>query len=279
MKVSLPRVTTSRMLPFALAAAALLSLPSLGWAPTAVERDVTGLWHGFFLSNLTGESGPFTIDISSQRHHRFGGTLDTGDLMIPFEGTLSASLHFTVVGRGTDGTFVVNRGHLMPNGDDGTAFARSNYRLTTADGVTDVGSLSFLQDFKATNPPQLSDVSRWQGDITAADGSSLGTVGVRLFAPPPSDRNLKPSFFLGEATVGGMTFPFEVTVSDADAKGDSLVHALGRNAAVTFTVNGLFMGPSVSGGHIDASFSARYADGSGLRGTFNLSPADLSTGR
>ena len=95
----------------------------------------------------------------------------------------------------------------------------------------------------------------------------------------PGSRKRGPSISYVPATVGGMTFPFEVTVSDADAKGDSLVHALGRNAAVTFTVNGLFMGPSVSGGHIDASFSARYADGSGLRGTFNLSPADLSTGR
>ncbi len=274
MKIFFGRVSTRRILPFALAAVAVLSFPRRGWAPTAVEYAVDGEWHGFFLSDVNGESGPFTINNTTQRNRRFGGTLDTGNLMIPYEGTLAASLHFTVVGRGSEGKFVVNHGDLMPNGDDGTAFARSDYRLRPVDGMTDTGSLIFLQDFKATNPPQLSQVTHWQGDVTAADGSSLGMVDVMLVPPDPANRDEKPSFFMGQATLGGMTFPFEVTISDRNADGESQVHALGRNAGVTFTVNGMFMGDSVFEWCINAAFSAEYADGSMLRGTFDLAPVD-----
>ncbi len=273
MRISLGRMAR-RMVPCAVAAVAVLSFPRLGWAPTAVEYDVAGPWHGFFLSDVNGESGPFTINNTAVRNRRFGGMLETGGLMIPYEGTLSASFHFTVVGRGSEGKFVVNRGDLMPNGGDGTAFAGSDYRLTTGDGMTDTGSLIFLQDFKATNPPPLWQVSRWRGEVTAADGTPLGPVDVMLTPPSPINRDLKPSFFMGQATVGDVTFPFEVTISDRDAKGQSMVHALGRNAAVTFTVSGMFTGESVFQGRIDAAFFAQYADGSMLRGTFDLSPFD-----
>ncbi len=78
---------TKRIMPFALAAIAVLCIPGRAWAPTAVEYAVVGTWHGFFLSSLTGESGPFTINNTEQRNRRFGGTLDVGNLMIPYEGT------------------------------------------------------------------------------------------------------------------------------------------------------------------------------------------------
>jgi hypothetical protein len=77
---------------------------------------------------------------------------------------------------------------------------------------------------------------------------------------------------MGEATLGDMTFPFEVTVSDPGATGESRVHALGLNAGVMFLVSGMFGGEATRGPHIDARFSATYADGSLLQGTFSLAP-------
>ena len=270
---NLGRERTRGIMPFALAAAIVALLPGRAWAPTAVEYSVAGPWHGFFLSAMTGETGPFEINNTSQRNRRFGGTLDVGGLMVPYEGTLAASGRFTVVGRGSEGKFVVNQGDLMVNGD-GTAFAQSDFRLTTADGATDTGTLLFLHDFKATNPPQLPQISRvWRGPVTAEDGTPLGMVAVTLV---PSDG--KASFFLGEATLGDMTFPFEVTVSDVGATGESLVHALGLNAGVMFLVSGLFGGEATRGPHIDATFSATYADGSVLKGTFSLAPVSTVSG-
>lgn len=264
---NLGRASTRVIMPFALAAAIVALLPGRAWAPTAVEYSVAGPWHGFFLSSMTGETGPFEINNTSMRNRRFGGTLDVGGLMVPYEGTLAASGRFTVVGRGSEGKFVVNQGELMVNGD-GTAFAQSDFRLTTADGATDMGTLLFLHDFKATNPPQLPQISlEWRGPVTSADGQPLGMVDVTL---SPSDG--KASFFMGEATLGDMTFPFEVTVSDPGATGESRVHALGLNAGVMFLVSGMFGGEATRGPHIDARFSATYADGSVLQGTFSLAP-------
>ena len=54
--------------------------------------------------------------------------------------------------------------------------------------------------------------------------------------------------------------------------GESRVHALGLNAGVMFLVSGLFGGEGTRGPHIDARFSATYADGSVLQGTFSLAP-------
>ncbi len=264
--------TTKQIMPFALAAIAVLCIPGRAWAPTAVEYAVGGTWHGFFLSSLTGESGPFTINNTDQRNRRFGGTLDVGNLMIPYEGTLAASGRFTVVGRGSDGKFEVNHGELMVNGD-GTAFAQSSFRLTAADGTTDKGSLLFLQDFKAAHPPQLSQVRDWMGPVVSSDGKPLGMVEVML-SPPDASRGTLTSFFMGQATLGDVTFPFEVTISDRDAEGASLVHALGRNAGVMFLVNGRFMGESTFEWCINATFSATYADGSVLQGRFNLTPVN-----
>jgi len=275
MKAFTSRSKTTRIMPFALAVIALLSFPRPGWAPTAVEYAFAGMWHGFFLSSLTGETGPFAINNSSQRNRRFGGTLDVGNLMIPYEGTLAASGRFTVVGRGSEGMFVVNQGDLMVNGD-GTAFARSDFRLTPSDGGTDEGTLIFLHDFKALDPPQLPRISReWRGPVTAADGTVIGTVDVML--SPPTNPEDMPSSFQGQATLsetlGGMTFPFEVTISDAKG-GQSLVHALGMNAGVTFMVSGTFTDDPDSGPHIQATFSAEYADGGMLNGGFSLRPFD-----
>src|SRR5436189_5034752 len=101
---------TRQIMPFALAAIGLLCIPGRAWAPTAVEYSVAGMWHGFFLSSLTGESGPFTINNTEQRNRRFGGTLDVGTLMIPYEITLAASDRFPVVDRGTDGNFEEHHG-------------------------------------------------------------------------------------------------------------------------------------------------------------------------
>jgi hypothetical protein len=263
---------TKQIMPFALAAIAVLCIPGRAWAPTAVEYAIAGMWHGFFLSSLTGESGPFTINNTDQRNRRFGGTLDVGNLMIPYEGTLAASGRFTVVGRGSDGKFEVNHGELMVNGD-GTAFAQSDFKLRTAGGMPDTGSLIFLQDFKATHPPQLSQVHDWMGPVVSSDGKPLGMVEVML-SPPDPTRDTLPSFFMGQASLGDMTFPFEVTISDRDAEGASLVHALGRNAGVMFLVNGRFMGESIFEWCINATFSATYADGSVLQGSFNLTPVD-----
>jgi hypothetical protein len=262
---------TKQIMPFALAVIGVLCIPGRAWAPTAVEYAVSGMWHGFFLSSLTGESGPFTINNTEQRNRRFGGTLDVGNLMIPYEGTLAASGRFTVVGRGSDGKFEVNHGELMPNGD-GTAFAQSSFRLTGAEGATDKGSLLFLHDFKATHPPQLPQIALdWAGPVVSADGKPLGMVEVML-APSDPTRDALTSFFMGEATLGGTTFPFEVTVSDPDASGESRVHALGRNGDVAFLVNGVFNGGVLAAPKIEATFSATYADGSVLRGTFSLGP-------
>jgi len=260
---------TRQIMPFALAAIGLLCIPGRAWAPTAVEYAVVGMWHGFFLSSLTGETGPFTISNTSQRNRRFVGTLDVGDLMIPYEGTLTHG-RFTVVGRGADGKFVVNHGELMVN-RDGTAFAQSDFRLTPAGGPTDQGSLLFLQDFKATHPPQLPLIALdWAGPVVSADGKPLGMVEVML-APPDPTRE-PGSFFMGEATLGGATFPFEVTISDPAASGESQVHAIGRNRDVTFTVSGTFNGGLTAPPEIEATFAATYADGSVLRGTFSLAP-------
>ena len=272
---NLGRARTRGIMPFALAAAIVALLPGRAWAPTAVEYSVAGPWHGFFLSAITGETGPFEINNTSMRNRRFGGTLDVGGLMVPYEGTLAASGRFTVVGRGSEGKFVVNQGELMVNGD-GTAFAQSDFKLTTADGATDMGTLLFLHDFKATNPPQLPQISReWRGPVTSADGQPLGMVDVML---SPSASDSKASFFLGEATLGDMTFPFEVAVSDPGATGESRVHALGLNAGVMFLVSGVLGGEATRGPHIDARFSATYADGSVLQGTFSLAPVGSEPG-
>ncbi len=68
----------------------------------------------------------------------------------------------------------------MPNGD-GTAFALSSFRLTTADGATDRGSLLFLHDFKATHPPQLPQIDLdWAGPVVSADGSATYADGSVL---------------------------------------------------------------------------------------------------
>lgn len=283
MKTFVGRSTTRLIMPVALAAALVALVPSRAWAPTAVEYAIAGMWHGFFLSDVNGDSGPFTINNTSMRNRRFGGTLDVGDLMIPYQGTLAEPFRFTVVGRGADGMFVVNQGTLMVNGDGVTAFAHSNYRLTTADGTTDTGTLIFLQDFKAKNPPQLSRVRDWTGPVMAG-GTQIGMVNVML--SPPANQEEMPSFFMGEATVtlftgdatqSRMTFPFEVTISDRNADGESLVHALGRNAGVMFKVDGMFMGgENVFEWCINATFSAEYADGSMLNGSFGLTPVETN---
>src|SRR5437867_2496556 len=108
---------TRVVMPVALAAALVALVPTRAWAPTAVEYAIAGMWHGFFLSDVNGDSGPFTINNTSMRNRRFGGTLDVGDLMIPYQGTLAEPFRFTVVGRGAEGMFVVNQGTLMVNGD------------------------------------------------------------------------------------------------------------------------------------------------------------------
>ncbi len=271
----------NRLLRTALAAAALTALLAaapLAHAGAPLVHDVTGDWHGFFQSSLTGEVGTFKLHIPFMQQRRFTGELHVPNplvepttLKIPFDGTLAASLRFNVVGKGEHGMFVVN-GDAHPLGD-GTAWALAGFRLTTAQG-TDQGTLFFLQAFHADDPPSLA--RDWAGTFTLEGQPEPGRVTVCI--SDQQDSGFAGMATLGEPERGGMVFPFAGTVSDlmtGEQGMESLLHAIGHTPEVMFRINGMFTPDATGEGGdvITAQFVATFGDGSVRPGSFTLVPA------
>src|SRR6185295_20382442 len=127
------------------------------------EPDVTGIWNGFFISNtVEGDAGVVRLVIDSQKNRRFGGTLHVNPgsgFEIPFDGTLAASGHFTVIGNGPMGRFVVTGQYQ--EGARGVQYANAQYRLWVPGQPIDEGTLDLLQ---VPKQPAAQDLGgAWQG--------------------------------------------------------------------------------------------------------------------
>lgn len=226
--------------------------------PTAVEYS--GRSQGFFLSDLTGQIGTFSIQLTRAENRRYDGVLMSPTLpaAIPFGVTVSASNNFTAIGMG--GSFVVNHGSVQLFGD-GSWRASADYRLRTPQG-TDVGSLVFLRSFNVANPAQLP-VAMY-GRFLRDDGQT-GDLSLRL--------SQKGSEFQGVAMFAGIPFPFVGTVGAApppegDKIGSAPVHAISVSAAGNLTIDGSF-----SNGILIGMVKGTLADGSTHSATFELVPA------
>jgi hypothetical protein len=250
----------SRTLVLAVVAAAALAL-GVGQAPahsdpTAVE-DLAGHWQGFFDSSVTGEVGPFALDMRASHNRQLDGLLSSPTLQtsLPFHVTVSASDVFNAVSPG--GNFVV---HGMQ--DEFIWFERADYKLRQG-GMTDLGTLHFFKSFSGLPAVQLPTELR--GSFVRDDGQTGEIIIVA--------RGQRGNDFFGEATFGGIPFPlpFLGSIDALDANGMASLRALSVSPAGTFLITGDWNG--IGDPHIHGMVHATFADGSVHTADFDLVPA------
>ncbi|HYT69308.1 MAG TPA: hypothetical protein VEL51_23010 [Vicinamibacterales bacterium] len=170
------------------------------------EPEAGGFWNGFFTSMSTpGDQGVVRLDITAQKNRRFVGTLHVNPgsgFIIPFEGTLSASGQFSVVGKGAMGRFMVNGQYREVV--RGVLRADATYRLWAA-GAIDEGDLHLLQE-----PTQVrADLAGlWGGYYISDVFGTRGDVALSIEANDP--RKGVPSRGTMTGRVGNMTFTFAI---------------------------------------------------------------------
>jgi hypothetical protein len=245
------------------AAAALALGTGQVWAhsdPTAVEYS--GRWQGFFQSSITGEIGPFTLDLAATHNRQLDGTLSSPTLpmLLPFHVTVAASDVFTAVSPG--GNFVVHGTQ-----DAGFIwFEHGDYKLRQG-GVTDLGTLDFFKSFPDQGAVQLP--SALDGTFVRDDGQAGEIIVVC--------RPQEGSAFQGIATFGGLPFPFLGSIGAPDDGGMAPVRALSVSPAGTLLITGVW-DTGAPQPHMDGVVRASFADGSVHTADFELIPAVQTNG-
>jgi hypothetical protein len=252
-----------RTIVLAVVAAAALAL-GVGQAParsypTAVE-NLAGHWQGFFQSDITGEIGTFTLDMTAGHNRQLDGTLNSPTLpmSLPFQVTVGASGVFTAVSPG--GNFVV---HGMAKSTQGFGMWEvGRYRLLRPrpNEMTDIGTLTFFKSFPGEGAGQLP--AALEGTFERDDGQT-GRILIGIHWRFDSD-------FRGVAMFGDISFPFLGSIGEADERGIAPVRALSVSPFGTLLIKGNWVLDQTRPPHLDGMVWIILGDGSVRTASFVL---------
>lgn len=243
------------VLPFIVAALVVQSGPALAGDPTAVEFAM-GSYRGFFLSSLTGETGPFSFDLTETHNRQLDGTLMVTGMDFPFHVTVAASHVFNAVGNG--GSFVAHgMVDVMP---DGSSISMADYRLGA-----DRGKLLFLHPVPTANPAKLSDM--YQGSFLRDDGQT-GQLIIVVRQEGSSFQGMA-TFLIdtGQPDLLPITLPYLATVGAAGEKG-APIHVISLTPFASLTADAML----TLNGNIMGTVRVMFGDGSVHVARFDLVP-------
>lgn len=174
--------------------------------------EAVGRYHGFFQSSLDrGVWGLVEFVVTPDHNRRFQGVVTminpatSAGLPFPVEGTLSASCHFSVVGRQLGAKVEVNgRIHFY---DGGAAIADARYIFGTPpdpnapEAAPDQGIALLLRSFMGndTMPPNLNGM--WEGDYVSDGDGGRGTLALDVTQMCRADGSSLSRSFTGEEIV------------------------------------------------------------------------------